>query len=237
LRRRGHSQQVPNSERKLAMRLLQMLLFSVGLLAAAPSLATPTIFEVTGYDLGRTVGITLDGASRTVATALFYERVDGVAGTSFCADLLQTISRGTYYDFVAIDPTAAESEGFAAAPPPREFAFAARIASAWSNDIDALAASLGVLKVDAITGVQVAIWEAVYGGAFSVTSMSDAAWKVYEYVSAADYSGYGDTLLYYSPTRQDQLFTPPVPEPSAMLAFGVGALLVGRSLLRRRQQA
>jgi hypothetical protein len=220
------------------LRLLQMLSFAFCASLAAPVLATPaTPFEVLGYDLGRNVGIVIDGTSRTVATALFYERVDGVTGTSFCTDLLQTISRGTYYDFVAIDPATAESEGFAAAPPPRKFVFAAEISGAWSNNIDALASSLGVLKVDAITGVQVAIWEAVYGDEFSVSSMTDAAWKVYQHVIHIDYAGYGNTLLFYSPTRQDQLFTPPVPEPSAMLAFSVGALLVGRALLRRRHEA
>jgi hypothetical protein len=31
------------------------------------------------------------------------------------------------------------------------------------------------------------------------------------------------------------MFTPPVPEPSAVLLFGTGALLVGRSLRRRLQ--
>jgi hypothetical protein len=44
-------------------------------------------------------------------------------------------------------------------------------------------------------------------------------------------------MLYHSRTRQDQLFTPPVPEPSALFVFGAGALLVGHALVRRRRQA
>jgi hypothetical protein len=217
-------------------RLLQMLMLTAVLLVAAPSFAVS--FTVLGWDLGQTVGVTLNGTSRSVATALFRESVDGVLGTSFCADLLQTISTGTYTDFIAYDPAVADGmPSLDSPPPPRQFVFAAQISNAWSNDIDALAATLGVLKVEAITGVQTAIWEAVYGDAFSVTSMSAGAQKAFAYVSGLSYDGYGQTLLYVSGTRQDQLFTPPVPEPSAMLVFGVGAALVGRTLWRRRAQA
>jgi len=67
--------------------------------------------------------------------------------------------------------------------------------------------------------------------------MSAGAWSVYQRVLGFNYAGYGNTLLYHSRYRQDQLFTPPVPEPSAMFVFGAGALLVGRTLLRRRKQA
>lgn len=218
------------------LRLLQTLTLSAVLLTAAPSFAVS--FTVLGWDLGQTVGVEFNGTSRSVATALFRESVDGVLGTSFCTDLLQTISTGTYTDFVAYDPAVADGmPSLDDPPPPRQFVFAAQISNAWSNNIDALASSLGVLKVDAITGVQVAIWEAVYGDAFSVTSMSTGAQKAFDYVSGLSYGSYGQTLLYFSPTRQDQLFSPPVPEPSAMLVFGAGALLVGRSLMRRRQQA
>jgi hypothetical protein len=217
-------------------RSLRMLLLSAVLLPAAPSLAVS--FTVLGWDAGQTVGVSFNGDSRSVATALFHESVDGVLGTSFCTDLLQTISTGTYSDFVAYDPAVADGMPSLDVPaPPRQFVFAAQISSAWSNEIDVLAASLGVTKVQAITGVQVAIWEAVYGDAFAWTSMSAGAQKVFGYVSGLTYGGYGQTLLYVSGTRQDQLFTPPVPEPSAMLVFGVGGALVGRALVRRRARA
>ena len=64
--------------------------------------------------------------------------------------------------------------------------------------------------------------------------MSAGAYRVYEYVLGSRYNSYGHTTLYYSRTNQDQLFTPPIPEPSAMIVFGAGVLLVGRTLLRRR---
>ena len=67
--------------------------------------------------------------------------------------------------------------------------------------------------------------------------MSAGAFEVYEHVLGSSYASYGKTVLYHSRVRQDQLFTPPVPEPSAMIVFAAGALLVGRTLLRRRREA
>jgi hypothetical protein len=208
-------------------------------LTAAPSLAVS--FQVTGWDLGETVNVTFQGSSQSFATAHFHEVVDGVAGTSFCTELTQTIGKGTYSDFTAYEPAAAEGMPFAAVVPTRDFVLAADMMNQWGNDLGALTSALGVTEVQAITGVQAAIWEAVYGDSFAATSasMSAGAYKAFQYVLGFDYSslGYGNTLLYYSATRQDQLFTPPVPEPSALLAFGVGSLLVGTALLRRRLAA
>jgi hypothetical protein len=216
--------------------LFRSLSLVAALLFASPSLAVS--FTVLGWDAGETVGVSFNGSSRSFATALFRESVDGVSGigTSFCTDLLQTISTGTY-NFTAYDPAAAEAAGFAATAPSRQFLFAAEIANAWSPNIGALASTLGITQVQAITGVQVAIWEAVYGDSFSVLSMSAGAQRAFDYVDGLSYSGYGNTQLYYSSTRQDQLFTPPIPEPSAMFVFGAGALLVGQALRRRRQLA
>ncbi len=217
------------------MRSLRLLAMSALLLFAAPSLATS--FTVTGYDLGEAIRVQFNGQSRTFWTAQFQEEVDGVVGTSFCADLSQVIGVSTYTSFAAHDPAAAESAAFAAGTPQRKFVFAAKIADRWGNDLGWLQTNLGVTETQAITGVQAAIWEAVYGNAFAATSasMSAGAFQVYEYVLGSKYSDYGRTLLYYSRTHQDQLFTPPIPEPSAMIVFGAGALLVGRTLMRRRQ--
>jgi hypothetical protein len=216
------------------MRSIKLLAMAALVLFAAPSLAAS--FTVLGWDAGEIVKVTFNNQARSFWTVQFHEEVDGVEGVSFCADLSQTISTGTYTNFVAYDPAAAESQPFASGPPAREFAWAAQIADRWANDLDTLVTTLGVSNAQAITGVQAAIWEAVYGDAFAATaaSMSGGAWAVYQHVLGQTYSSYGNTLLYHSPTRQDQLFTPPVPEPSAMFVFGAGALLVGRSVLRRK---
>jgi hypothetical protein len=215
------------------MRSLRWLATAAVLLFAAPSFAVT--FQVLGWQAGESINVTFDGANRSVLTAQFQELLDGVAGSSFCVDLSQYINRGTFSDFVVYDPTAAEGEAFADGPPERQFTLAAQIVNAWANDIGALASQLGVSEVQVVTGVQAAVWEAVYGDAFAVNTMSDGAQSVYDFVLGRQYDGYGATVLVYSRTRQDQMFTPPVPEPSAVLLFGTGALLVGRSLRRRLQ--
>ena len=218
------------------MRSLRILTMALLALCSAPAFATS--FQVLGWDAGETIKVTYNGQARSFLTTQFHEKVDGVTGTSFCADLAQYIAKATYTNFVEYDPSAAESEPFAAGPPQRKFAFAAAIVGQWGNDLQWLQDELGVTQVQAITGVQAAVWEAVYGNAFTATSnsMSAGAFSVFNYVLGFQgYSGPRNVKLYYSRTNQDQLFTPPVPEPSAMIVFGAGALLVGRSLLRRRQ--
>ncbi len=219
------------------MRLLRFISTAALLLLAAPSFAST--FTVLGWDAGEVINVKFNNQTKSFWTVQFHEDVDGVQGTSFCADLSQTIGKAAYSNFVAHDPAAAESQSFAAGPPVRKFVFAATIADKWGNSLSWLESHLGVTRVQAITGVQAAVWEAVYGSSFTATSasMSKGAFAAYEYVLGFNgYNGYGNTALYYSRTNQDQLFTPPVPEPSAMFVFGAGALLVGRSLLRRRKQ-
>lgn len=220
------------------MRSLRALAAAALLLLSAPAFAVS--FQVTGWDLGETIRVSFAGQARSFATAQFHEIVGGVIGTSFCADLSQTLGVGTYTSFTAYDPTLAESQSFAAGPPARRFAFAATIVDKWGNSLSWLESKLGVTRVQAISGVQAAVWEAVYGNAFTATSssMSTGAYRVFEFVLGfRGYDGAGATQLYYSPTRQDQLFTPPVPEPSALVVFGAGALLIGRALRRRRTGA
>jgi hypothetical protein len=220
------------------MRSLRFLAMAALLLFAAPSFAAS--FTVLGWDAGEVIRVNFAGQAHNYLTVQFREEVGGVQGTSFCADLSQTIGKATYSNFVAYDPTVAGSQSFATASPARKFVFAATIADKWGNSLNWLESHLGVTQVQAITGVQAAVWEAVYGTSFTATSgsMSKGAFAVYNYVLGFNgYHGYGNTQLYYSRTNQDQLFTPPVPEPSAMFVFGAGALLVGRSLLRRRQSA
>ena len=220
------------------MRSLRLLVLATLLLFAVPSFATS--FSVLGWDAGEVVKVQFNGQARSFWTVQFHENVDGVVGTSFCADLSQTIGKTTYSNFVANDPAAAQNQAFASGTPKRQFVFAATIADKWGNSLGWLESKLGVTHVQAITGVQAAVWEAVYGNSFTAasSSMSAGAFKAFQYVLGfKGYVGYGKTQLYYSRWNQDQLFTPPVPEPSAMFVFAAGALLVGRSLLRRRQLA
>ncbi len=209
------------------MRSLRLLPFAL-LLWAAPSLATT--FEVLGWTAGHVVSVTFNGVNRNVLAAQFRENLDGVIGTSFCADLAQVIGKATYTDFVEYDPAAAEGASFANG---RKFVLAAQIVDAWSNKLGWLESKLGVTQADAITGIQLAVWEAVYGSAFAVNFMTLGTQSVYSHVLGANYSSYGSTVLLYSRNKQDQLFTPPIPEPSAMIVFGAGVLLVGRALARR----
>lgn len=215
------------------MRSLRLLAIAALLLGAAPSFATT--FSVLGWTPGESINVTLGGASRTVLTAQFNELLDGVAGTSFCVDLSQHINRGSFTEFVEYDPAAAESMPLADGSPPREFIFAAQIVEAWSSRFGELEATLSVTDVQVITGLQAAVWKAVYGSAFTLNTLSAGARSVYDYVLRQPYASYGNTTLLYSGTRQDQLFTPPIPEPSALLVFAAGALLVGRGLRRRLQ--
>ncbi len=220
------------------MRSLRLLAMAALLAFASPSFAAT--FTVTGWDPGEVINVQFNGQNKSFWTVHFHETVGSVVGTSFCADLSQVITKATYTNFTAYDPTAAESQAFASGPPARKFAFAATIADKWGNSVSWLQNKLGVTQVQAITGIQAAVWEAVYGNAFTATSksMSAGAYDVYEYVLGfRGYSGYGNTQLYYSRTNQDQLFTPPVPEPGAMAVFAAGALLVGRALKRRRDEA
>lgn len=219
------------------MRALRLLATAALLLFSAPSFATT--FTVLGWDLGEVVKVQFNNQARSFWTVQFHENVGGVVGTSFCADLSQTIGKAAYSNFVAYDPAAAGNQAFASGAPKRQFVFAATIADKWGNSLGWLESTLGVTHVQAITAVQAAVWEAVYGSAFSATSnsMSAGAFKAYQYVLGfKGYTGYGNTKLYYSRYNQDQLFTPPIPEPGAMFVFAAGALLVGHSLMRRRQQ-
>lgn len=217
------------------MRSFRLLAMTALLLAAAPSFATS--FSVLGWTTGESIGITFAGVKQSVTTAQFHDVLDGVAGNSFCVDLSQYLNKGTFSEFVEYDPSAGEHQAFAGGATPRHFVLAAQIADAWSNRLGWLQTQLHVTPVQVITGLQAAIWEAVYTNKFTATKMSTGAQSVFSYVLGRHYTGYGDTTLLYSRLRQDQLFTAPVPEPSALLAFGVGALLVGGALVRRRRAA
>ncbi len=213
------------------MRAIHWLLLPTLLATASPALATP--FTVLGWENGLSVSVNLSGANMSVLAVQFHEDLAGVIGTSFCTELTQHIGTGGPWEFTVYDPTVAET-AIGGGDPSRSFVWAAQISNAWANGLDALDALAGVTRAEAITGVQLAVWEAVYGDAFTINAMTAGTQSVYDYV-LHPYSGYGSTVIVASSVRQDQLFTPPVPEPGAIAVFGLGALLVGEAVRRRQR--
>lgn len=217
---------------------------AAGLFAASPALALSfdTTGTVPGLGSARTIKYTLDrpGAlpdvTNTVYVVAFEATLDGVDGRSFCVDVLHTLAvPGTYHAVVeAIGPDHLE---------------AAQIANRWSHDLGGLASSLGISLADAAAGVQEAIWKSVYDQpaglgviAFhrALTAGEQAAFQVAS--NPLYWNGVGSTQLLrltdsLGRTRQAQLFTPAVPEPSALLVFGIGSLLVGHTLRKRPARA
>jgi hypothetical protein len=225
-----------------ALRLAVALV--AGLFAASPAFALPfqTTGTVPGLGSARTIKYTLNqpGAlpdvTNTVYVVAFQSTLDGVDGTSFCVDVLHGLSvPGTYNAVVeAISPAYLE---------------AAQIANRWANDLGALSSSLGISLADAAAGVQEAVWKSVYDqpAGLGVISFHRAltAGEQAAFAYANDpthWNGVGSTQLLRltdasGRIRQAQLFTPAVPEPSALLVFGVGSLLVGASLRKRPARA
>jgi len=225
----------------MLLRSLRLTLaLAAGLFAAtaASALSFETTGTVPGLASARTLRYTLDrpGAlpdvTNTVYVVAFQATLDGVDGRSFCVDVLHSLSvPGSYQAVVeAIGPAYLE---------------AAQIANRWSHDLGSLAGSLGISLADAAAGVQEAIWKSVYDEpaglgviAFhrALTAGEQAAFQMAS--NPLYWNGVGSTQLLrltdsLGRTRQAQLFTPAVPEPSALLVFGIGSLLVGRSLRTR----
>jgi hypothetical protein len=94
----------------------------------------------------------------------------------------------------------------------------------------------GITRVQAITGVQAAIWQGIYGGNMvDRSSLSAGAQTVYDRIMSTQYTGESNSLIVELRLRQDQVITGqnPVPEPSAALVFGFGTLVAGCALRQR----
>jgi hypothetical protein len=210
------------------MRLLRGILLSAVALVLAGQ-AGAASFAVTDYALGHRVSYVLNGESGRNWTAQLKATLDGALGTSFCVDLKQSIGLGSFEGEV-YDPSDLGAY---------DYLSAAAIAHAWANQLGKLAGQLGVGRRDAITGVQLAIWQTLYDNALVVDrarlgSEHPGSLIALDFVSGGDLSGLGGEKVVLFRRKQDQVFTPSVPEPSALLCFGAGGLVIGAALRRKR---
>jgi hypothetical protein len=188
--------------------------------------AAAATLNVTTYTLGEQVRIAAGATRGTVNTAEFKVGLDGEEGFSYCVDLAQNIGLGASTGWSVVSP---ESN-------------AGVIRAAWLVDHFHTSAPSRA----AITGLQLAIWETLaeagsstgydlYSGAFALESngASSAATALARSflgeLAAADLTGYFTSADWAKHTKyQDQLvFTNPIPEPSTVLMFALGAALVG----------
>jgi len=175
------------------------------------------------------VSYVLGGESGRDWTAQLEATLDGVMGTSFCVDLRQPISVG-HFEGEVYDPSDLGGH---------DYLSAAAIAHTWTNQLGELAGQLGVSHRDALTGVQLAIWQDLYDRALALDLARlgrehPGSLLAFQFVSGGDHSGHRGEKVVLFPRNQDQIFTPSVPEPSALLCFGAGGLLIGAVLRRKR---
>ncbi len=175
-----------------------------------------------------TVQFNILGQTKSALAVGFSAEYDGVAGVSFCGDLLHTVAVPASYQGspIALGTLAA---GYTAA---------AKMVNRWATDLGSLSSSVS----DAAAGLQLALWETIYGGGFTILSSLDAGTQAaYDTVLGADYSSSGVGNVVFldvtSATRnkQDHFFKPggpAVPEPGAVLLFSTGLMVVARSLRR-----
>lgn len=208
------------------------------LFMAAPALALD--FTVHSYDLGEKIDVAGHGSVWTAELNVSLETVaDEVA--SFCVDLDTYISRGSYPTVGVYDAASAPAGANAAPSGARDFAWAGHVMMTYGHDVDALAADKGVTRDQAITAVQAAIWDRLYGASIvDASSLSAGARMVFHDIVAdhgvADYAK--GALIVDLPKNQDQVIagpSHPVPEPSAALVFGLGTVVAG-SFVKRRQR-
>ena len=208
---------------------LLLIPFTTVSLLAAPAFALD--FAVHGYDLGERIELT---SGRQVWTAEFDVSLETVADhvNSFCVDL-DTYINVAEYD--ARDVLEASSTVSPSDETPRDFAWAGHVMDGYGARLDRLVTA-DVSRDQAITGVQAAIWEGLYGGGVVVAnSLSEGARSVYERIMAGPtpIRGVGGSLVVDLVGAQDQIISNPVPEPSAALVFGLGSVLVGQVIRRR----
>ena len=204
------------------------LVFATSLFAASSSLATS--FTVHGYDLGE--NIALVGGQR-VWTAELDVSLEGVADhtTSFCVDLYSSIGPGNFTVANVLDAYSSPSP---AGETPRNLAWAGHVMENFGK-VDLLVTA-GITRDQAITGVQSAIWEGIYGGGkIDRSSLSYGAQQVYDKILATHVTGDGNAVVVDLRGWQDQVIigAAAVPEPSAALVFGMGTLVAGGFVRRR----
>lgn len=218
--------------RRRLHRRLGGLLAACALLVAGPALAASYQLEGTipGTSQAHVVKYEIYGQKGSAYAVGFDAKLDGVSGVSFCGDLLHTVNVPATYVGTPIDLGTLDAG----------YTVAAKMVQRWSFDLGSLAGSLA----DAAAGLQLAVWETIYGTDFSVTSaLSAGTQAAYDAVMGTDYSGLGvgDTVFLDvksgSTSKQDHFFTPDAPstpEPGAALLFGAGLVVVARGLRRER---
>lgn len=215
------------------LRPIRTLLLAGALVAiAAPSFASS--FTVHGWDLGEKIELT---SGRKVWTAELDITLDGEPEhlASFCVDLDTHISTGSYYVRDVLDAHTSPSP---ADETPRDFRWAGHVMDNFGYDVDLLTGA-GVTRDQAITGVQAAIWEGLYFGdgndIINVASLSTGARSVFDTIMASEVGADGGARVVDLVGYQDQVITgSPVPEPSAAIVFGLGALVMGKGAARRK---
>lgn len=204
----------------------------------ASALGFQTTGTIPGLGSAKTIRYTLDrpaplaDVSHHVYVVAFSATLDGTMGTSFCTDVVHSLSVPGSYDAVVEAITTPYLE-------------AAQIAHRWANDLGTLASSVGVSLAEAASGVQLAIWRSVYDDPAGLGVISfQRALSANEQLAhdramdASLWNGTGNTVLLRlkdasGRTAQAQLFTSPgtpVPEPASFLTFGLGALVIARAL-------
>ena len=194
---------------------------------SAPVLSYTTHGSTPPIGDAHVVSYELFGSYESAYALAFEASLEGLTGVSFCGDLLNYISLNGNYDATVVD-YASLAPGYSAA---------AAIANDWSLHLSGLAGDLAVSLADAAAGVQLAIWETIYGDDFLAKMATTGTFEVMNYVLAQTYDGPGNTVFLdnqkWGHAKQDHFFTAGVPEPTAALLFGAG-LLVLRSSARRR---
>lgn len=203
-------------------------------LAGAGSAAAATL-DVNSYVLGERVSVRTAGQTMSVYTSEFQVELDGESGFSYCVDLAQSIGVGETSGWNVLSPEAN----------------AGIIRAAWLVDRFHGELAPSISQRTAVTALQLAIWETLadggagafdlshggfavsYGGASSgalslarsfLVDLSQA--NLSSFVSSAQWAVHS--------RRQDQLvFTNPIPEPSSVLLFGLGAGVVALAVRRR----
>jgi hypothetical protein len=213
-----------------ASRLLSAFFVLAAVLLGASS-SQATGFTVHSYELGERIALT---NGTRVYTAMLDVSVENLVSRvpSFCVDVFTPIAVGEYTARGVLDAdTAVAPIGERA----RNFAWAGHVMETFGNNVASLVTS-GITRAQAITGVQAAIWQGIYGGnMISRNSLSVGARTIYDRIMRTQISGEGDALIVELHGRQDQVIVGPnpIPEPSAALVFGLGTLVAG-TVLRRR---
>jgi len=211
--------------------LIQSFLILAAALVGASS-SQAAAFSVHSYELGERIALT---NGTRVWTARFDVSVESLVShvPSFCVDVYTAIGVGEYTTRDVLD---ADSAVAPVGERARNFAWAGHVMENFGNDVASLVSS-GISRAQAITGVQAAIWQGIYGGnTINRYSLSTGARHVFDDIMRSSVEGSSDTWIAEFRGVQDQVFvrpTNPIPEPSAALVFGLGMVVAG-SVLRRR---